>query len=277
MASLPQLTIILGPQTRVAFALNALVRENRPFLASKNINALPSRLASPMLRRAIDERPEDERLAELDESTRPRPAVLSAINMFGPPQAGIAQNELFPDAEVKFSGLAKAAKGALIVLCIDPLPSFFLANENALLEERVRQTSWEVLFELSWFDLVREIVEVLPDADFLVVTGRGVGNNPSALIERILGGTSQDIPNPHALFRNLINETGHAVLDRMLEKATPEASTWADLYQSFALRPSKGETIERLGIDRLTGILLGQRFEEDLEQMKSLPRVEVLS
>ena len=277
MASLPQLTIILGPQTRAALALNALIRENRQHLASKGMTVLPSRLASPMLRRAIDDRPEAERFAELDESTKPRPAILSAINMFGPPQAGMMRNELFPDAEVKLAGLGKIAKGARIVLAIDPLPAFFLAADSTPLEERVRQTAWEVLFEVSWFDLVREIVEVLPDADFLVVTGKGVGRNPSTLVATIFGDEAKQLPNPHALLRNLISETGHAVLERILSRGAPEEATLAELYQSFALLPSKEDMRDRLGIDRVTGILLQQRFDEDIEKIKALPRVEVMA
>lgn len=277
MASLPQLTFILGPQTRVALALNALIRENRQHLASRGVTVVPSRRASPMLRRAIDDRPEAERLAELDEGTKPRPAILSAINMFGPPHAGMMRNELFPDAEVKLSGLAKVANGARVVLAIDPLPAFFLAAENTALEERVLQTPWEVLYEVSWFDLVREIVEVLPDADFLVLSGKGVGRNPSGLVDRILGDAAKDIPKPHTLLRNLISETGHAVLDRMLTRGAPEPATLADLYQSFALLPSTSEVQERLGIDRVTSVLLQQRFDEDIEKIASLPKVEVIS
>ncbi len=277
MASLPQLTFILGPQTRVALALNALVRENRAHLASRGMTALPSRLASPMLRRAIDDREEAERLAELDEGTKPRPAILSAINMFGPAQAGMMRNELFPDAEVKLSGLARIASGARIILAIDPLPALFLAADSTPLEERVLQTPWEVLYEVSWFDLVREIVEVLPDADFVVLCGEGVGRNPPALIDLIFGDAAKDIPKPHVLLRHLISETGHAVLDRMLARGTPDATTLADLYQSFALRPSDAEVRERLGIDRVTNVLLHQRFDEDMDQISALPRVEVMS
>ncbi len=275
MPNVPQLTIILGPQTRAALALNALVRENRQYLASKGMTVLPSRLASPMLRRAIDDRPEAERFAELDESTKPRPAILSAINMFGPPQAGMMRNELFPDAEVKLAGLGKITKGARIVLAIDPLPAFFLAADSTVLEERVRQTPWEVLFEVSWFDLVREIVEVLPDADFLVLSGQGVGRDPPGLAERIFGDEAKGLPNPHTLLRHLISETGHAVLDRMLTRGAPDVATLSDLYRSFAILPTRQEVKERLGIDRLTGILLQQRFDEDLQQIRTLPRVEV--
>ena len=276
MPNLPQLTIILGPQTRAAFALNALIRENRQHLAGKGISAIPSRLASPILRRAVDDRPEAERFAELDESTKPRPAILAAINTFGPPQAGMMRNELFPDAEVKLAGLGKVTKGARIILAIDPLPAFFLAAESTVLEERVRQTPWEVLFEVSWFDLVREIVEVLPDADFLVLSSQGVGRDPPALIEHIFGDTAKDLPNPHVLLHQLISETGHAVLDRILARGTPDGATLSDLYKSFAILPTPHDVKERLGIDRVTGILLQQRFEEDLEQIRALPRVEVM-
>ena len=54
MTDLPKLTILLGPQTRMAFALNAHIRENRPYLTGKGMTVLPSRLASPLVRRALD-------------------------------------------------------------------------------------------------------------------------------------------------------------------------------------------------------------------------------
>lgn len=275
MTDLPPLTVLLGPQTRVALALNAHLRENRQFLSSKGITALPSRLASPILRRAVDERAEDERLEEFSERTTPRPALLSAINMFGPPEAGLSKGELFPDAELKFAGLAPLLGAARIVISIDTLPAFFLAAQSEPLEERVRRTAWEVLYELSWSELVSELVDFLPDADFMIVTGAIPGKDLARLAEELMGPHSADLPSPLTFLRHLISETGHAVLARILERGAPDAATIADLYKSFALRPTPADLRDRLGIDKLTGILLDQRFEEDIEKIAALPRVTV--
>ena len=276
MTDLPKLTILLGPQTRMAFALNAHIRENRPYLTGKGMTVLPSRLASPLVRRALDGRPLDERKAEFDEAVKNQPAVLAAINLLGPPHAGLVKGELFPDAEVSLAGLDPIIGDARIVMAIEPLPAFFLAAPSDPLEDRVRRTPWEVLYELSWFELLSELVELLPVASFLVVTGARQSLDVAALSRRLLGDESERVPQPYILLRHLISETGHAVLDRMVERGTPDAETLTDLYQSFAVRPTLLDLRDRLGIDKTTAILLEQRFEEDLENIAKLPRVEVL-
>ncbi|MEM9426512.1 MAG: hypothetical protein AAGA06_07400 [Pseudomonadota bacterium] len=275
MTGLPELTVLLGPQTQLALAMNAHLRENRLYLAKHGITALPSRLASPILRASVDERPEDERLAQFAEKTAPRPAILSAINMFGPPEAGLLKGELFPDAELKFAGLAPVVGSARVVIFIDALPSFFIAAKSETLEDRVRRTSWEVLYELGWFELLSELVEFLPDAQFTVVSGKVPGDELARLPEALIGPQSDSLPSPFAFLQNLITETGRAVLARILERGAPDAATIADLYTSFARRPTPDDLRDRLGIDKLTGILLDQRFEEDIEKLSTFPRVTV--
>lgn len=275
MTDLPDLTILLGPQTRLALALNAHLRENRQFLVSKGVMALPSRLASPLLRRVIDDRSEAERLEEFTTQTQPRPAILSAINMFGPPEAGLSKGELFPDAELRFAGLAPFVGKARIVITIDTLPAFFLSVDSEPFEARVRRTAWEVLYELSWHELLSELVDFLPEADFMVVTGTIEGEALAKLAQALVGPESEGLPAPHAYLHQLISDTGRAVLSRILDRGRPDPATIADLYRSFAMRPSATELRERLGIDKVTGILLDQRFEEDLALISKLPRVTV--
>lgn len=275
MTELPDLTILLGPQTRVAYAVNAFLRENRAFLASKGIKAVPSRLASPIVRRAVDERPIDARRGEFADMVDDGPTFLSAIHTFGPPQAGLVKGELFPDAEVSMAGLEPIAGRARFILAIDPFPEFFIAAASEPLEERVRRTAWELLFELSWHELLSELVELLPEASFLVLSGHRIGGRLQELETRLVGTIDAPFPSPHALLRHLVSDTGAAVLDRMLANGEPDAGTLADLYGSFAQRVTVQECRERLGIDKVTGILLNQRFEEDLAAIETLPRVEV--
>ncbi|MGR3515352.1 MAG: hypothetical protein ACU0GG_21520 [Paracoccaceae bacterium] len=275
MQPLPDLTILLGPQTRLSLAVNAHLRENRQYLHTRGIRALPSRLASPMVRRALDDRPLEERAAEFKAATEGRAAVLSAINMFGPPQAGLAKGELFPDAELTLAGLDPIIGGARILLAIDVLPEFFIAAQSDALEDRVRKTPWEILYELSWYELVNELVALLPSAQFLILTDAGVGRDLKKLEATLLGEAAQNMPHPYTLLRHLINSTGTAVLDRMHAQGVPEEATLTELYRSFVAVAGPAQHRERLGLDKVTGILLQQRFEEDLEKIASLPRVEV--
>ena len=108
------------------------------------------------------------------------------------------------------------------------------------------------------------------------IAARAGASDVAALSRRLLGDESERVPQPYILLRHLISETGHAVLDRMVERGTPDAETLTDLYQSFAVRPTLLDLRDRLGIDKTTAILLEQRFEEDLENIAKLPRVEVL-
>ncbi len=276
MEPLPDLTIVLGPQTRASLALNAHLRENRHYLTTKGIAVFPNRVASPILRRALDNRPEAERLAQFEKDVTPRPAILSAVNLFGPPHAGLANGEMFPDAEVALAGLAPFIGTARVVLAIDPLPAFFLAAGSEALEARVRSTPWESLYELSWFELVSELVDLLPDASVVVLTGQGVGKNLPRLSEMLLGQKIGDLPFPHTMLRHLVSQTGHAVLDRLAGRDMVEPATLEELHTSFAVLPTREDLGERLGIDRVTNVLLEQRFEEDLERISGLAGVDVI-
>ncbi|MEM6387455.1 MAG: hypothetical protein AAF718_14590 [Pseudomonadota bacterium] len=270
------LTLLLGPQTPLALAINAHLRENREFLRAQCTAAMPSRLASPLVRRALDHRPLDERMKEFHAAVGNGPAFLSAINMFGSPQEGLALGELFPDAEVTLAGLDPIIGEARIVLSIDVLPALFLAMESPMLEARVRRTSWEVLFELSWFDLVSELVALLPSASFLVLSGPKATTDIFQLEKRLFGSQADLFPRRFTLLRHLISETGGAVLDRIVAHGKLDGPVVTELLASFALKPSQETIRDKLGIDRLTGILLQQRFEEDVAQIATLDRVEVL-
>lgn len=276
MADLPDVTVILGPQTRVAIALNAHLRENRHYLRMQGVTAVPSRLATPIVRRAIDERAEAERVEEFNAKATPRPIVLSAIGMFGQPQNGLANGELFPDAEVALANFAPFLKQGRVVFCIDALPAFFLAAGAPALEERVRQTAWEILYELSWHELLSEIVDLLPDASFVILTQEGFGKDPRKALELILGSAGEGVPHPHTMLRQMIDQTGHAVLDRMLARGLSDKDTLVEVYKSFVMRPTKDDLKDRLGMDKVTNILLEQRFAEDLVEISKLSRVQVI-
>ena len=138
------LTLIIGPQTSLALDLNAIIRTRRSDLAAAGVRALPSRVASPFLRRCLDAyQPLEDRRTEFLGETYGT-TVLSAVNFLGPPQAGLHRREMFPDAEGALRGLVEIAEGAKIVLIPDTLSQFFLAAGSEPLEAplpRIRPAS----------------------------------------------------------------------------------------------------------------------------------------
>lgn len=271
------LTLILGPQTAGALHLNTFVRQAGGVLAKHGVRALPTRVASPLLRRCIDtDRPYRDRKAEFDREVDPRPAVLSALNMFGPPESALARGEFFPHAEPVLGPIGKIAGHCQVVLMVDTLPRLFLAPGLERLEARVRATGWEVLYELGWADLARAITDRMKAAHLLVLTPRGMALRSPEVLERLFGPDITTITDPNWLFRQAVSETGHAVLDRLLQTETPDAATLKDLYASFAVHPSPEDIDRRLGIEKITSDLLDQRFQEDMDAIAALPRTEVI-
>lgn len=271
------LTLILGPQSTGALQLNTFVRQAGGVLAKHGIRALPTRVAAPLLRRCIDtERPYRERKADFEREIAPRPAVLSALNLFGPPEAALARGVFFPHAEPVLGPIGKIIEHSEVVLVVDTLPRLFLAPGSEKLEARVRGTGWETLYELGWADLARAITDKMKAARLLVLTPRGMALRSADVLERVFGNGITNHCDPHWLFRQAISETGHAVLDRLLEQGSPDAATFKELYASFALQPSLAEIEERLGVEKITAALLEQRFQEDLNAIAALPRTEVI-
>ncbi|NNE78978.1 MAG: hypothetical protein HKN18_01790 [Silicimonas sp.] len=270
-----ELTLIIGPQSRLALDLNALVRTHRQALGKAGLKALPSRVASPFLRRCLDPgEPLNDRQVAFRRETA-TPTVMSAVNLLGPPQAGLHGREMFPDAERLLFGLGQIAKTARIVILPDSLPRFFMASGSDTLEARVRETSWETLYDLSWADLVREIRQALPDADLFVLTPDGAVIQSETVLELVFGGAAK-VLDPLGLLRARLSETGIAVLDRMLETGAPNAKNLEEIYLSFARHPSVIEVQTLLGIEKITQTLLDQRFADDLDAIRTLPGTKVI-
>lgn len=272
MSQLPSLTVLLGPQTSLSLALNAIARDYRHVLEKVGITTLPSRFASPILRHAIDDRRFDERRLEFLNSLPKLPAFLSAVNFFGPPHEGLAKREMFPRAEQSLARLAEVAPDMRICLCVDTLPAFFLASSSEVLETRVQSTPWESLFDLSWADLALEVKDAMSGSEVVVLNPKSA-LKPETL--QILFG--ENALATHLLLKSQVNETGRAVLDRMAPEQASDSKVIAELYGSFAARPTQREIEKRLGLDRVTQLLLEQRFDEDVAVMQSMPGIRVLS
>lgn len=276
-AQFPDLTVFIGPQSRHGLAVNLAVRDHRPAMIRAGLNAHPTRLASPALRSLVDPaKTLAERRASFDALAAEGPSFYSALNFLGAPQKGFRHSELFPEAESQLGGLAEVAgdRRFRLIIAPDALPELFLAANSDVLEERVRKTGWEHLYEIGWADLIVETHEALPGAEILVLTHPGTALGGDAFMRRLFGPAAGET-NQRLFLRECLNETGKAVLDRMGEGAAPE-DLQHELYRSFADRADAALCHERLGMDRLTRKLLLQRFDEDIAFIATLDRVEVI-
>lgn len=270
------LTLLLGPQSRLALAINAVVRQQRGALAQGGLRALPARLSQPLMRRNLDpDEPLDVRREAFAEDTE-GPTFLSAVSFLGPPHTSLGDRELLPEAERWLAALGELSPRSHVILTIDRLPAFFLASGSASLERRVRATPWETLYELRWSDLVDEILVALPDCKLTVLTPDAAAVRSPETLKLLFGEAAENLPDPYVLLRAMITETGHVVLDRVLAEGTPKRETLEELHASFNPMPDVNEVKMRLGTDKLTQTLLAQRFEEDLEIIQSMSGIEVL-
>lgn len=276
MAALPKLTLLLGPQTRTALALNTTARLHRLELGKSGFRALPSRTATPALRKNLDPaKPAADRTRDFDAQAGAGPTFFSAVNFFGPPANCFGEGRLFPEAAPFLAGLGDLAAAARLVVAPDTLPALFLAAGSAPLSARVRETPWEELYELSWADLFQAVRAAMPRSEILVLTPNGAAVR-SAEVLGLLFGPAGSVMNPYALLDEAINVTGKAVLARMTAIGTPELSTLDELYDAFAVRPEPAELQAELGVEKITGALLDQRFDEDLDRIRALPGVTVI-
>ena len=270
------LTLLLGPQSRLALAINALVRQQRGALGQGGLNAMPARLAQPLMRRNLDpSQPLDARREAFSEDTE-GPTFLSAVSFLGPPPVSLGERELLPEAEHWLAALGELSPRSHLVLSIDRLPDFFIATGSAPLEHRVRATPWETLYELSWSDLIDEILVALPDCKLSVLTPDIAPVRSPETLKLLFGEAADSLPDSYALLRSMISPTGHVVLDRILAEGKPKIATLEELRASFGSIATREEIHERLGMDKLTQTLLNQRYEEDVEAIAEMAGVEVL-
>lgn len=270
------LTLLIGPQCRLALAINAIVRQQRAALLNAGTRAMPARLAQPLIRRNLDQgEPLDARREAFSEDTE-GPTFLSAVSFLGGPSSCLGERELLPEAEHWLAALGELSPSSHIVLTIDRLPAFFMASGVAKLERRVRAAPWELLYELSWADLVDEILVALPDCRLSILTPELAAVRSPETLKLLFGDAAEALPDPYVLMRSMISETGQVVLDRVLAEGKPKIATLEELRTSFGLEPQIEEIHERLGIDKLTQVLLDQRFQEDLEAISKMAGVEVL-
>ena len=247
MSQAGSVTLFVGAPTRLGHALNDFVRVNGVALRVGGVEARPNRLVTQALRAAIGGAPLDT-LLQADASAR---LFLSALNGLGRPSTALRKNELFPEAERMLAGAADVLAGRVgrVVLAVAPIHQLFLSIGFDDLAECVRSTRWEVLYEVSWADLTREILAAFPESDVVVLTPHSVRDGAAPLLHFLFGSVGFE----------LADETGGLTF----LNAAKDAQQDTDVY-------------ENIGIDRVTSDLLLQRFDEDMAAMATMPRVCVM-
>ena len=87
MSELPKLTLLIGPQTRLALSLNDLARTARAPLHRAGLTALPNRVGTPLMRRSLEPGSHVEAAgADLEDLVAKGPVFVSAISLLGPPK-----------------------------------------------------------------------------------------------------------------------------------------------------------------------------------------------
>jgi len=271
------LTLLFGPQSKGAMTLNDYVRRFTRPLAQHGMRAVPTRFASPLLRRCQNsELPIEDRKAEFDKATAQQPVFLAGVNVFGPAEAMLGEREFLPDVMPGIRQLGEIVGVCQVVMVIDPLPHLFSAPVTQRLAARVRPIGWEALFEMGWVEVFSAISDAMPKADILVLTSKGMAVRTEEVLIRLFGNHGPPVEDPYWLLRQAVSDTGHAVLDRFLQDGSMTPETINDFYSSFAVKPDPKDIEARLGIEKITTTLMEQRFEEDLAAIEKLPRTEII-
>lgn len=271
------LTLLFGPQSKGAMTLNDYARRFSRPLAQYGMHAIPTRFASPLLRRCQNsELPIEDREAEFDKATTQQPVILAGVNVFGPAEAMLSEGEFLPNVLPGLRQLGEIVGACQIVMAIDPLPHLFSAPATQRLAARVRPIGWEALFEMGWTEVFSAISDTMPEADILILTSRGMALQSKDVLRRLFGTKGPPAEDPYWLLRQAVSGTGHAVLDRVLKDGSMTLETLEEFYASFAVKPDPNDMEARLGIEKITTTLMAQRFEEDLEAIAKLPRTEII-
>ena len=259
-------TLLVGPQTRLACALNDVVRTSGADIAAAGVTALPNRIAAPAIRAATAaDFSDDERHGSLASALclgDGHPVFLSAISLLGAPAAAYRGQELFPDA-------------ARLVVTIEPLHHFLFSLASPTLHQRVADSPWEALFEISWSDLIAELSEAFPSRQVLVLTPDAAFAGARTLLSEFFGAAGTTI-DPAILQKQHLTPDGQAALTMIRAAGEPEPDILEELLAAYRATPDPGHLEARTGIDKLTSTLLDQRFLEDLSDLDALPNVRLL-
>ncbi|MGI9395486.1 MAG: hypothetical protein ACR2OY_12625 [Boseongicola sp.] len=276
-----QVTLLIGPQTRLSDALNNTVRQYGDFIADAGVTAITNRIAGSTLRAAAAENLSDgERQATLESGLSlkdGRPVFLSVINFLGPPTDAFRQQELFPNSGRTVSGVGPAFSTMVsrVVVTIEPLHHFLLSLPSPTLHERIAKSRWEVLYELKWSDLVLELCEAFPLSRVLVVTPDAAFFGAKTVLSELFGTAGCEI-DPILLQRPRLMLDGQAALAQLHATNDLGPDILEKLFAAHRDTPDPAQLETRIGIDKATSKLLDQRFLEDLHDIEQLPNAHLL-
>lgn len=278
MADAPRVTIHIGPQTALGRALNDCARLARKTPRTDGRLILPNRIANRMARHLLvsgdplEDRQETFRASIENDG---KPVYLSFLHALDAPQTAFQNKELYPDVEITLARLSALLGQAdmQIVVTLDALHRFFLAAASEPLDARLRVTPWDVLYELSWAELMEEIRHAFPMHDILVLTPKAAALQSSGLLTRFFGAQFTAKSDARMLLRLALSAEGQNRLDRLEDVTETEAE---GLLAAFPVEPDPGELRQRLGIDSVTADLLDQRFEADMDLIEDMRGVTVL-
>ena len=275
--SLPDVTILIGPYTRLSLAVNATVRQGRSALNSAGVTVAPTRLASPAARAlALGDAPPEQRLSTFRSSFgTDQPVFLAALNFLGAPTQSIARRELFSDMAALCLGLSAACEVTpRLVLAVESLDQFFVSAGSDAVAGRVKTTPWEALYELSWADLASDILAAMPSVELCVIAPETAICRHDQLAGSLFGPGADAIDSGSWQSAHLSPEGQAAIVQ--LADTNPSEQVLLELADKLGNGPSTEVLADKYGIDGLTQTLLRQRFEEDLARISDLPGVRML-
>jgi hypothetical protein len=228
--------------------LNDIVREHRESLQEAGIRALPSRVATRVLRSVLRGADAGHASKILLGEGATQDIFLSAINILGRPESAFLNDVLYPETERRLTGVAEVLVDLPLKIVLTPVSfvDLVLGMNSEQVFRRVQSASWDKLYELSWTDLVEEFFGALPHAELLVVAPSAVASEP----DRVMS--------------NLFGAAGEAVLKAVI------------LRLGNPVRPPAADIESAIGLDAVTIDLLDQRFKEDLVALGGMTGVQVL-
>lgn len=244
-------TLFVGAPTRLGHALNDFVRLHGAVLRASGAETRPNRLVTRALRSAMGGTDGGAALdAVLHVPTDTR-LFLSAIHALGRPSTALRKSELFPEAERMLGGAAKVLGSRIdrVVLAVEPVHYLFMTVGQDAVNERVRETRWEVLYDVSWADLAAEVVAGFPDAEVVVLTPFAVTDGAGPLLHLLFGSAGFALAGEPA---------GEGLLSAARTSYEPD------------------DIKDKIGIDHVTLDLLQQRFNEDMNAMADMGDVRVM-